>query len=181
MSTWIIKIWKLPFAYLPDYNQQLKHLWNVQCLNYKKDFVILDSFWLTIINHRIICYQEVWCSFPDIYMKYKRTQNRKPSIQKIGNSNLFKVATKAKPHWRCSGVFIVNFEHISHLFLMFLLFTKNKKMLTANNIFFLITLAAWYFISAIFTMKDWLFLFVFSKLLKLWWRRPDNDLNYNRN
>ena len=136
MSTWIIKIWKLPFAYLPDYNQQLKHLWNVQCLNYKKDFVILDSLWLTIINHRIICYQEVWCSFPDIYMKYKRTQNRNPSIQKIGNSNLFKVATKAKPHWRCSGVFIVNFEHISHLFLMFLLFTKNKKMLTVNNIFF---------------------------------------------
>ena len=24
-------------------------------------------------------------------------------------------------HWRCSGVFIVNFEHISHLDLMFLI------------------------------------------------------------
>ena len=28
--------------------------------------------------------------------------------------------------WRGSGVFIVNFEHISHLFLMILLSTLNK-------------------------------------------------------
>ena len=28
-------------------------------------------------------------------------------------------------HWRRSGVFIVNFEHISHLPLMFLLLTLN--------------------------------------------------------
>ena len=32
--------------------------------------------------------------------------------------------------WRCSGVFIVNFEHISHLFLKLLLLTLNKQMLT---------------------------------------------------
>ena len=30
---------------------------------------------------------------------------------------------------RRSGVFIVNFEHISHLFLVFLLLTLNKLML----------------------------------------------------
>ena len=29
-------------------------------------------------------------------------------------------------HWRGSGVFIVNFEHISHLVLVFLLLTLNK-------------------------------------------------------
>ena len=29
-------------------------------------------------------------------------------------------------HWRISGVFILNFEHISHLFLVFLLLTLNK-------------------------------------------------------
>ena len=28
-------------------------------------------------------------------------------------------------HWRRSGVFIVNFEHISHLVLLFLLLTLN--------------------------------------------------------
>ena len=30
-------------------------------------------------------------------------------------------------YWRCSGVFIVNFEHISHLFLMFLLLIRTSK------------------------------------------------------
>ena len=28
-----------------------------------------------------------------------------------------------RPHWRHSGIFIVNFEHISHLVLVFLLLT----------------------------------------------------------
>ena len=41
-----------------------------------------------------------------------------------------KVLSKFKSsHWRRSGVFIVNFEHVSHLFLVFLLLTFNKKML----------------------------------------------------
>ena len=35
---------------------------------------------------------------------------------------------KAERHWRRSGVFIVNFEHISHLFLVFLLLTLNMQM-----------------------------------------------------
>ena len=38
--------------------------------------------------------------------------------------------------WRCFGVFIVNFEHISHLFLMFLLLTLNKKILAGKQIAF---------------------------------------------
>ena len=32
-------------------------------------------------------------------------------------------------HWRRSGVFIVNVEHISHLFLVFLSLTLNKYIL----------------------------------------------------
>ena len=31
-----------------------------------------------------------------------------------------------KRHWRCSGVFIVNFEHISHLALVFLFLTLSR-------------------------------------------------------
>ena len=30
------------------------------------------------------------------------------------------------PEWRRSGIFIVNFEHISHLFLVFLLLTLSR-------------------------------------------------------
>ena len=36
-----------------------------------------------------------------------------------------KIKTPERRHWRRSGVFIVNFEHISHLILMFLLLTLN--------------------------------------------------------
>ena len=35
-------------------------------------------------------------------------------------------------HWRRSGVFIVNFEHISHLFLVYLLLTLNMEMLAGT-------------------------------------------------
>ena len=36
------------------------------------------------------------------------------------------IKTPERHHWCCSGVFIVNFEHISHLVLMFLLLTLSK-------------------------------------------------------
>ena len=36
------------------------------------------------------------------------------------------IKTPERRHWRRSGVFIVNLEHISHLVLVFLLFTLNK-------------------------------------------------------
>ena len=54
---------------------------------------------------------------------------------KVNNGNIGKRCeicselTRKKPEQRqgrCSGVFIVNFEHISHLFLVFLLLTLNK-------------------------------------------------------
>ena len=36
------------------------------------------------------------------------------------------INTPERRYWRRSGVFIVNFEHISHLALVFLLLTLNK-------------------------------------------------------
>ena len=38
--------------------------------------------------------------------------------------------------WDRSGVFIVNFEHITHLFLLFLLLTLNKQMLAGDMCLF---------------------------------------------
>ena len=38
-------------------------------------------------------------------------------------------------HWRRSGVFIVNFEHILHFFLVFLLLTLNKWILAEIVVF----------------------------------------------
>ena len=38
-------------------------------------------------------------------------------------------------HWRRFDVFIVNFEHISHLALVFLLLTLNMQLLTLNIVY----------------------------------------------
>ena len=41
------------------------------------------------------------------------------------------IKTPEQCHWRCCGVFIVNFQHISHLVLVFLLLTWSRLMLAA--------------------------------------------------
>ena len=41
------------------------------------------------------------------------------------------IKTPERGHWRCSGVFIVNFERISHFFLVFTLLTLNEQKLAA--------------------------------------------------
>ena len=38
---------------------------------------------------------------------------------------MFKINNKDRRQWRRSGIFIVNFEHISRLFLVFLSLTLN--------------------------------------------------------
>ena len=43
---------------------------------------------------------------------------------KVCSNSILK--TPERRHWRCSGVFIVNFEHISHLVLVFLLLTLRR-------------------------------------------------------
>ena len=43
--------------------------------------------------------------------------------------------TLERRYWRRSGVFVVNFEHISHLVLVFLLLTLNMQLPTGNMYF----------------------------------------------
>ena len=52
---------------------------------------------------------------------------------------MFKINNKKTPerrHCRRSRVFIVNFKHISHLFLVFLLLTLNRLMLADSTVIF---------------------------------------------
>ena len=46
------------------------------------------------------------------------------------------IKTPERRRWRRSSVFIVNFEHISHLFLVFILLTLNKQMLAGLFLIF---------------------------------------------
>ena len=52
---------------------------------------------------------------------------------------MFKVNNKStrRRQWRRSGGFIVNFEHISHFFLVFLLLTFNKYKLAEFSVIWL--------------------------------------------
>ena len=45
-----------------------------------------------------------------------------------------KLTTPERRHWRRSGVFIVNFEHISHLVLLFLLLTLSTELPTGYRL-----------------------------------------------
>ena len=51
--------------------------------------------------------------------------NNRNSITRCEICSKLTIKTPERRHWRRSGVFIVNFEHISHLVLVFLLLTLN--------------------------------------------------------
>ena len=57
----------------------------------------------------------------DIYLL--KVNNRNNKVQNMFNVNNKGIRTML---WHCSGVFIDNFEHISYLFLMFLLLTLSR-------------------------------------------------------
>ena len=59
----------------------------------------------------------------NIYLFKFNNRNTRKRCQKCSK---LKIKTPERRHWNRSGVFIVNFEHISHLFLLFLLIILNK-------------------------------------------------------
>ena len=62
----------------------------------------------------------------------KVLKKKKEKSEKACNWKMYEICSKLtrktqeKSHWRHSGVFIVNFEHISDLFLVFLLLALNR-------------------------------------------------------
>ena len=66
----------------------------------------------------------------NIYLVKVNSRNTRKKYEKCPKLT---IKTPERRHWGHSGVFIVNAEHISHLFLVFLLLTLNKKMLAAED------------------------------------------------
>ena len=61
-----------------------------------------------------------------------RQEKAKLTIETLGKCEKYPkltIKTPGRRYWRRSGVLIVNFEHISDLFLMLLLLALNKQML----------------------------------------------------
>ena len=90
----------------------------------------LKEIWLGIDN---MFYQLFTCSMPhcsvfpaNIYLFKVNNKNTRKKLW-----NMFKVNNKNNraASWLRSGVFIVNFEHISHLIITFLMLTLNKEIL----------------------------------------------------
>ena len=65
----------------------------------------------------------------NVYLFKVNNRNTRKRCE-IGSKLTIKISERL--HWRCSDVFIVNFEHISNFFEVFLLSTLNKYMLVGK-------------------------------------------------
>ena len=72
----------------------------------------------------LIVFHVVWGAFPSGNYIFK--VNNRNTRTKCEICSKLTIKTPERRHLRRSGVFIVNFEHISHLVLVFLLLTLNK-------------------------------------------------------
>ena len=75
-------------------------------------FTALSS---TLQNHKKMCHLKFFSKYTEIYgVRVIRIKIRPPILRR----------------WRRSGIFIINFEQISHLVLVFLLLTLNMQLPT---------------------------------------------------
>ena len=83
-------------------------------------FIRRKTYSLHIANNKISIFILPFpASIYILQVNYRNTRTRCEICSKIT------IKIPERRHWRRSGVFIVNFDHISHLVLVFLLFTLN--------------------------------------------------------
>ena len=66
-----------------------------------------------------------WCSLCLLRKHLPAQVNNRNTRKRIEMSPKLTMRTPERRHWRRSGVFVINFEHILHHFLVFLLLTSN--------------------------------------------------------
>ena len=95
-------------------------------VNNKTTLKLIDVFFLSLyltLNAFQKEYSEAYQTTPaGIYLLKYNNRNTRRRCEICSNLTL---KTPERRHWRHSGVFIVNFEHISHIVLVFLLLTLN--------------------------------------------------------
>ena len=110
-------------------NKQTQSLSNY-ILNSKNFVIILIS-----VKIFYVLLRSIWESTTLPCMDYTTTDPAGIYLFKVNNRNTrtrreicskLTIKTPEQCHWLCSGVFIVNFEHISCLVLVFLLLTLNR-------------------------------------------------------
>ena len=127
ISVLLFKIWYL-FRNKENVKWNLPLLLNIiinKLQNFKDQFYVTVS----IITYRVI-YLSLWELIPAIPASFHyllRVNDRKTTTRCQICSKLT-IKTPKGRQWRRSGVFIVSFEHVSHLVLVFLLLTLNKYL-----------------------------------------------------
>ena len=98
------------------------------CLHNNERTSWIDLAEINEINKDVVDGSDTFCdclSHPNQSSWYLPAQNRNARTRCEVCSKLT-IKTPERRHWRRSGVFIVNFEHISHLVLLFLLPTLSR-------------------------------------------------------
>ena len=104
--------------------------------------MILDSLWSisNIVNFFLIRIQIALLLMPSFVSQntanghiypasnYMFKVNNRGTITRCETCSKLTIKTSERHHWCRSGVFIVNFEHILHLVLVFLLLTLKRQM-----------------------------------------------------
>ena len=93
---------------------------------------------MKLVTYNSVTFNALTVTIVQFPLTHLRPFSAKIYLFKVNNRNTRKrheicsnltLKTPERRQWRRSGVFIVNFGHISHLFLVFLLLTLNKQML----------------------------------------------------
>ena len=71
---------------------------------------------------------------PNLAYIYLSKVNNRNTKKKCKICSKLTIRTPERRHWRRSDVFIINFEHILRIFLVFLLLTLDKQMLAGKRI-----------------------------------------------
>ena len=85
----------------------------------------------------IVCWKQGKIYFSIPAEKYMFKVNNRNIRTRFEICSKLTIKTPERCCWHCSGVFIINFEHISHLFLVFLLLTLSRHMLVGSFIWFM--------------------------------------------
>ena len=114
---------KVSFNYLKRNVAKMKQRYNL----YKDTNRWLVSILNGMNSKKNKLFLQLWIDFgnypANIYLfKVKNRNTRRRS----GICSKLTIKSSERYHWRRFGVFIINFEHISHLFLMFLFLSINK-------------------------------------------------------
>ena len=88
--------------------------------------------WIVLLVTTFSYYLNMFSDFPaGIYLLKVENRNTRTRCEICSKLT---IKTPERRHWCCCGAFIVNVDHFSHLFLLFLLLTLNMLMLAALDL-----------------------------------------------